>query len=174
MKAVTQIADEIPPPACIRSPASSMLHSDFGPPTELPEDYLCFLRTFGPGYFANERYKLSVLDVTTSPDLLAETIFSAANDCSHRINGCDHYAYPRLPSILPWGCDDQGLSFNWIVDGPPSTWKTVVGRIDYWVYNSGMVTLMHDCIFNSIPFYSDDTFGPGIAFYSAGVHHRNP
>ncbi|GAA4447114.1 hypothetical protein [Novipirellula rosea] len=168
MEMVSRIANIVIPPSAVALSSSRKLHPALGPPIELPNDYLEFLQVFGTGCFSDSRFKLCVLNITHRPSIsfTAETLFSAARDYGHHILGQTYEAYPSAPGILPWGCDDQGLSLNWLVDGPPGTWKTVVGRIDYVVYDYGMAQLIHNCVSGSIPFYSDGIFGPDIAFTS--------
>ncbi|WP_040768909.1 hypothetical protein [Novipirellula maiorica] len=145
-------------------PESSILYSGFGPPIQLPDDYLAFMNVFGAGCFTNERYTIFVLDLTRCPDRRTEVVWESSCDGrQYRLGEQAYRAYPEFPGVLPWGCDDQGLTFLWLVDGPLSTWKTAVGRVDYELYNLGMAELMVECVVRRIFFY-DDTFGDDITF----------
>ena len=165
METVHQIANAVEPPDETEDSKNSLLHQELGPPICLPDDYLLFLRVFGAGSFNNHRYKLRVLDITRSPDSRTRTIFDSSLDWEpYTIGGRDYSCYPKMPGLLPWGCDDQGLTFFWLVDRAEPNWRTVTGRGDYLLHAFGMSDLMHECIFGTIPFYADGEFGDNIRF----------
>ena len=164
MEAVQQLANFINPPDIVRSPVSSSLFDGFGPSIELPEDYISFLNIFGAGCLTSDRYKLFTFDLTAAPDQRAEVVWESSCDGrEYQIQERCYGAYPETPGVLPWGCDDQGLTFFWLVDGLPSSWRTIVGRTEYNLYEMGMTQLMLDCVANRIPFY-DDVIGDNIRY----------
>lgn len=164
MQAVHKIANIVTPPTSVRQPESSILNSGLGPPTQLPPDYLAFLHVFGAGCFTNDRYTLFVFDLTCNPDRRTEVVWESSCDGRQYQLGAQCFgAYPCDPGVLPWGCDDQGLTFLWLADGPQSTWKTAVGRVDYELYDLSMVDLMLACIVRQISFYAD-SFGGDVEF----------
>jgi hypothetical protein len=61
--------------------------------------------------------------------------------------------YPTIPGLLPWGGDDQGGTFYWIVDGPPDSWKTAAGRGQLHVFDTPMTQFLLSCLTTGIIYF---------------------
>ena len=98
--------------------------------TELPEDYRDFVFRYGSGLFAS---LFRVYNPFAASEFIAllpsvKQICDIARDAQEYSER--DYPYPIFPKpggILPWGNDENGNDYYWLMKGPTSKWTVVVG-----------------------------------------------
>lgn len=131
------------------------LHKSLAESVGLPDDYLRFLATFGPGTFDNAGLPvLAVADLTSPSDETALELFATLYDGEYQDGEVTLSGFRAIPGVIPWAHDFEETKFYWIArTANPQDWSvgiTSIGR-RLSVFSGTMVDLLLACIRGSVP-----------------------
>jgi hypothetical protein len=117
----------------------SCVHPLYGPSIALPDDYLQFLRVYGPGWFTEGGYPiLQVVDLTGTEDRKRINSFMKCASEAYSSNTVDWYppAFPTMPGLLAWGNWDQGYTLFWMANEVAAEWQIAIdARVEFEYYS---------------------------------------
>lgn len=120
--------------------------------TKLPTDYIKFIQTYGTGGVDNFLWILTpfVKDENVNFMIRKKEISDAYIQSRTSFpQFYQHYVYPEIGGLLPWGYSDNGDELYWLTVGEPDEWKVVVyesrSHINY-TYSLRMVEFMYGII----------------------------
>lgn len=95
---------------------------------ELPSDYRDFVFAYGSGLFARfyRVYNPFAASEWTALYSSVQRVCGWQRDTKRQWPKRVPYPiYPEQRGILPWGNDENGNDYFWVVDGPADTWSVV-------------------------------------------------
>jgi len=98
----------------------------------LPSDFRDFVLTYGTGRFAKFYVIYSPFSTSEYSNLywniewLCKTERQFKRDWPETV---PYLIYPDRPGLLPWGGDDNGNYYFWLMDGPPDTWQVISNEV---------------------------------------------
>lgn len=118
------------PPVSPRGPTGTTINPRYGVPFRLPDDYLDFLAIYGAGYTSPDPV-WRIKDLTNDAEFTRTMqTLGATVDRSLEYDGYVWFAYPYGGDLIPFGGNDQGTIFYWLVDGHPNDWAVAFGRFE--------------------------------------------
>jgi hypothetical protein len=127
---VDHLARIVSPPEVPDLPQSNTLNCEIlGFEIGLPNDFISFMRSFGPGWFFDEIGELRIYDVSAKSNV--KELHMSLEYNQHLFLSYPEFRYPscpELPGLIPWGNSVEGQSFFWLAKdlSLPNTWTTVI------------------------------------------------
>jgi hypothetical protein len=160
MTTLDQLVQLIPPPAHPLELADSKLRKaverilGFSFPNELRE----FAVRYGSGVFRDGPeggIELTVFNPAAPAYLhrvLEECNYLQQIANSDRKDDMAYDVYPKRPGLFPWGQDNRGDDFFWLIDDSSSSWAVIVRGAHYeWArVEVSLVTFLMQCVTNSL------------------------
>jgi hypothetical protein len=96
--------------------------------TKLPRDYREFVFTYGSGLFAGFYRVYNPFAASEYIGLLPQSKRVCGINREAQRSFPSRFPYPYYPDpggLLPWGNDENGNDYFWLIEGPPTKWVVV-------------------------------------------------
>ncbi|MFS0901780.1 SMI1/KNR4 family protein [Priestia aryabhattai] len=123
--------------------------------TDLPSDYIKFIKTYGTGSIDNFLWILTpfVNDEYVNFFLRKKEMSSAYSQSKLKFpqyyKHYKHHVYPETGGILPWGYTENGDELYWLTEGSTDEWKVVVYESrspENYIYSLSMTDFLYQII----------------------------